>query len=230
MFSHTSSTFKTRIALTAGLLFIGANAMSTEQPKYSVVYQDGDVEYRQYEPYLVAETAVEQAGNYKSAGNEGFRRLFGYITGSNKVGAEVAMTAPVAQTSAGQKIAMTAPVQRDGTDAGSRVAFMLPSQYTMETAPVPTDPRVRIRQVPGRLMAVVRYSGRWTAKNFEAKKQLLRSELAGQEVVPVSAIQSALYDPPYTPPFMRRNEVMVEVNRLPDAAQEPSSQQIAAYQ
>ena len=218
-----------RIVIAAGLMSIGvSNAMATEEARYEVIEKAGDFEVRDYASHILAETVVE--GNLEDAGSTAFNKLFRYISGANRSRDKVAMTAPVSQQPAGEKIAMTAPVQRDGTDAGSRVAFMLPSQYTMETAPVPTDPRVRIRQVPGRLMAVVRYSGRWTAKNFEAKKQLLRSELAGQEVVPVSAIQSALYDPPYTPPFMRRNEVMVEVNRLPDAAQEPSSQQIAAYQ
>ncbi len=205
--------------------------MSTEQPTYSVMYKADNVEYRQYQPYLVAETVVDQTADYQAGGNEGFRRLFRYITGGNQSGSKVAMTVPVAQTSAsaGEKIAMTAPVQSDFSAAGWRVAFMLPSKYTLETAPVPTDSRVTIRQVPGKLMAVVRYSGRWTASNFDKRRAQLESALDEQEVGVAGKVQSALYDPPYKLPFLRRNEVMVEVTALPAEAVEPSSQQLAAY-
>lgn len=220
----------TRAALLAGLLFTGESAMSLEQPTYDVVYRDGDIEYRQYESYLVSETIIENAGDYKAAGNEGFRRLFRYITGSNSGQTKIAMTAPVAQTPASEKIAMTVPVQQANSAEGWRVAFMLPTRYTLETAPRPTDPRVRIRQVPGRLMAVLRYSGRWTERNFVVKKTTLLDTLESESVMPVGEIQSAMYDPPYMPPFMRRNEVMIEVNLLPaTATATAAASQAAAY-
>jgi hypothetical protein len=203
--------------------------MSTEQPDYTVLFSDGDVEYRQYDPYLVAETVIEQVGDYKAAGNEGFRRLFRYITGNNQSQSKVAMTVPVAQDATGENIAMTKPVQSDASPDGWRVAFMLPSKYTLETAPVPTDPRVNIREVPGRLMAVVTYSGRWTERNFEKRKAQLEAALSANETVAVGKVQSAVYDPPYMPPFMRRNEVMVQVKQLPASADEASLQRVAAY-
>jgi len=217
-----------RAVMLAALLITGENAMSLEQPDYTVLYKDGDIEYRQYEPYLVSETVIQNTDDYNDAGNEGFRRLFRYITGSNEGQAEIAMTAPVAQTPRSEKIAMTAPVQQGESAEGWRVAFMLPTEYTLDTAPVPTDERVQIKAMPGRLMAVLRYSGRWTESNFSNKQSALRDAIDGESIDRIGEFQSALYNPPYTPPFMRRNEVMVEVNRVPAAAQE-SAEQLAAY-
>lgn len=212
---HTS---KSTLSLAALLAFLGAgeNAMSLEQPSYTVVYQDGDVEYRRYEPYVVSETIVRDAEDFKGAGNEGFRRLFDYISGANRSRAKIAMTAPVERTPINEKIAMTAPVQQMNSADGWRVTFMLPSEFSLETAPVPTDDRVQIKQIPGRLMAVLRYSGRWTEKNFAEKLSSLQQALERDSIKPRGEFQSAAYDPPFMPPFMRRNEVMVEVDQLPD--------------
>lgn len=229
MSKQNTSSFIVRILVFAGVLIAGENAMSLEQPDYTVLYKDGDIEYRQYEPYLVAATVIENSGTRNNAGNEGFRRLFNYITGSNQRQAEIAMTAPVAQGPSSEKIAMTAPVQRSSSTQGYSVAFMLPTKYTLETAPVPTDERVQIKAIPGRLMAVLRYSGRWTESNYAKKQGALRDALDAESINRVGEFQSALYDPPYTPPFMRRNEVMVEVNQLPAAAAQEAGEQLAAY-
>jgi len=202
----------------ASLVYIGVSFMSLEQPNYSVVFKDGNIEYRQYEPYLVSETVIEQADSYKDAGNEGFRRLFRYITGGNTGNNKIAMTVPVAQTASSEKIAMTAPVQQTESAEGWRVAFMLPSDYTLETAPKPTDNRVTIREVPGRLTAVFRYSGRWTERNYAKSQAALLAALSKESITPTGEVQSALYNAPYTPPFLRRNEVLVEIDRLPAAA------------
>ena len=203
--------------------------MSLETPDYTVLYKDGGIEYRQYEPYLVSETVIENTGDYNDAGNEGFRRLFRYISGGNERQAKIAMTAPVAQTPSSEKIAMTVPVQQIESAEGWRVAFMMPIEYTLETAPVPTDERVQIRAMPGRLMAVLRYSGRWTEKNFSNKQEELQDAIDGESIDRIGEFQSALYNPPYTPPFLRRNEVMVEINRLPTAAEQIAEQQAAAF-
>jgi len=204
--------------------------MSLEQPDYSVVHRDGDIEYRQYEPYLVSETVIENVADYKVAGNEGFRRLFRYIAGGNQSSAKIAMTAPVSQAPTSEKIAMTVPVQQTGSAAGGwRVAFMLPTRYTLETAPVPTDPRIRLREVPGRIMAVLRYSGRWTERNFSTKRSELMAALEAESVLPLGDIQTALYDPPYKPPFLRRNEVQVEVDRVPAVTSAAMARPAQAY-
>jgi len=196
--------------------------MSLEKPGYTVLHTDGDIEYRQYEPYLVAETVVRTDRGYSDAGNEGFRRLFNYISGGNTSQSKIDMTAPVERVPNSEKIDMTAPVERTETAAGWSVTFMLPSQYTMATAPVPTDTRVRIREVPGRLMAVLTYSGRWTDKNLAKRTEQLLTAVAAQSLAPRSAVISAAYDPPFMPPFFRRNEVMVEVDGLPASARPES--------
>ena len=193
--------------------------MSLEQPEYTVLYRDGAIEYRQYQPYLVAETVVANPADYGDAGNEGFRRLFQYISGANSGRTSIDMTAPVARKPSSEKIDMTAPVQRIEAADGWKVSFMLPTSYTLETAPIPTDGRVRIAEVPGRLMAVVRYSGRWTERNLLARTDELRAAVAAAKVDAIGDFESAAYDPPYMLPFMRRNEVMVEVNRLPASAE-----------
>lgn len=192
--------------------------MSLEQPDYSVVYKDGDIEYRQYEPYLVSETVINDAASYEAAGSEGFRRLFRYISGGNESQSKISMTVPVQQTPSSEKIEMTVPVQQVNSADGWRVTFMLPAKYTMETAPKPQDLRVRVREVPGRLVAALRYSGRWTSNNFDKRKRVLLASMEAASVEPVGELQSAMYSAPFIPPFLRRNEVMVEVDRLPAAA------------
>jgi len=213
-------------ALAALVLVAGGNAMAIETPQYTVEFTDGDVEYRRYQSYLVAETLIEDVSGFKAAGNEGFRRLFRYITGANDGGESISMTAPVARSAKdGAKIAMTAPVQRAADPGGELVSFMLPSKYTMATAPQPTDPRVQVREVPERLVAVVRYRGRWSDSNYQENRKVLLASVDAAGVTPEGVVESALYDPPYTPPFMRRNEVMVEVSRLPAAV---SDEQVVA--
>jgi hypothetical protein len=204
------------VLVLAAVAYAVFSVLSLEKPGYRVVYKSGDIEYRQYEPYLVSETLIEGARDYKAAGNEGFRRLFRYISGANTAQTKISMTVPVAQTESSQKIAMTAPVQQTEAAQGWRVAFMLPTEYTLETAPQPTDERVRVRAIPGRLTAVLRYSGRWTEANYAEKRAALLQALAQAAVTPVGEVQSAQYAPPSTPPFLRRNEVLVEVDRLPE--------------
>jgi hypothetical protein len=199
------------------LLLTGETAMSYEEPDYTVVYRDGDLEYRQYEPYLVSETVIDTARDADAASKEGFRRLFRYITGANKSQSKIAMTTPVSQ-SASEKISMTVPVQQAAAENGWRVSFALPADYTMETAPQPADPRVYVREVPGRLMAVKRFAGRWTESNYTENERELERLLAEQDLALVGEIERAAYNAPFSLPFFRRNEVMVAVNRLPESA------------
>ena len=116
-------------------------AQALEKPEYSVLYEDGKFEYRLYQPYIVAETEMVGMDDSSDAANEGFRRLFDYISGANSAESKVAMTAPVQQSriDSSEKIAMTAPVQQFETETGWRVGFMLPGKYSMENAPVPSD-------------------------------------------------------------------------------------------
>ncbi|MFD2113539.1 SOUL family heme-binding protein [Thiorhodococcus fuscus] len=190
--------------------------MAVEEPNYTLVQSDPDFELRRYAPYLVAETRV--TGDFDSVGNQAFRILAGYIFGDNRSQTKLEMTAPVTQTTAegtGERLEMTAPViQRsdgDGTSGTYVLSFVMPAGYRLDTLPVPTDPRVTLREEPSRLMAVRRYSGRWTRSNYlEQESRLLRGiRQAGLQ--PIGTPRYARYNPPFTPWFLRRNEVMVEV-------------------
>ena len=201
------------------LCCITLNTMALEKPDYEILYEDGSIEYRLYEPYLVAQTEVSMDDNYNSASNEGFRRLFKYITGSNTSEVDIAMTAPVQMSmdGSGQKIDMTAPVQQIENKNFLQVAFMLPSKFDVKNAPIPTDERVTIKQIPARIMAVIRYSGRWTEKNRSKYEYRLRENLELHAITAISQTETAAYNPPFTPPFMRRNEIMLEVERYPNS-------------
>jgi len=208
-------------ALAASFLASPEVAMAIEQPEYTVVRQDGPFELRRYAPYLLAETEVES--EFMQAGNVAFGRLFRYISGDNTARAEIAMTAPVEQAKRGEKIAMTAPVEQARAGGVYRVAFVVPRKYTRETVPQPTDPRVRIREVPARSIAVWRYSGRWTEENFRGHERELRAKLTalGLKPEPGDSAIIARYDAPFMPWFMRRNEVLVPVTE-PAASARPA--------
>ncbi len=189
--------------------------MAIEIPEYRVIEQEGSFELRAYSSYLIAETEVE--AGFMNAGNIAFGRLFRYISGANTAQAEIAMTAPVEQSSQGEKIAMTAPVEQAKADGVYRVGFVVPRKYNRDTVPNPTDPRVSIREVPARTVAVWRYSGRWTEENFrEHEKDLRRAVQArGLQAVAGDSAIIARYDAPFIPWFMRRNEVLIPLEKKP---------------
>lgn len=189
----------------------------TEQQQYELVKRYPAFELRRYPPHVVAEVAVR--GTFEGAGNRAFRVLFGYISGQNESARSVAMTAPVVQEVAGsERVAMTAPVVQTETAEGEfLIAFVLPATLTVETAPVPSDPRVHIRAVPERLAAAVRFSGRWAESAFRGHLADLESEIALAGLLPVGRPRFARFDPPFKPWFLRRNEVVLDVRR-PDGA------------
>ncbi len=189
----------------------------TEQQPYDVVEQHDGFEVRRYPAHLLAEVEVE--GSFEDAGNRAFRSLFRYITGHNTSQQSVVMTAPVLQEAASEKIAMTAPVvQAESAGGGYVVAFVLPASMTLETAPVPADPQVRVREVPERLAAAVRYSGRWTRGSYERHLADLRDAVVAAGLVAIGAPRLARFDPPYMPWFLRRNEVVQDVVRAQGAS------------
>ena len=186
------------------------DAMAVEKPKYQVVAKRSAFEVREYEPYLVAETEVE--GNRQGAGNTGFRRLAGYIFGKNGGSRKIAMTAPVAQAPAGKKIAMTAPVSEVPAGEGRFVIqFMMPSQYGLKDLPEPLDESIRFRQVPGRRVAAIRYSGTWSESRYQEHLVKLRSAMVREGLQAAGEPVWARYDPPFKPWFLRTNEILIEV-------------------
>ena len=185
-----------------------ATAMAIEEPRFKVLEQQGSFELREYPTYVVAETRVE--AGFATAGNVAFQRLFGYISGKNVAQQKIAMTAPVTQ-SGGEKIAMTAPVSQVADGDAYRVAFTLPATYSLQTAPKPLDPTVQIRELPAQVVACWRYTGRWTESNYRDNEKLLLEQIAKRGLVIRGEPVLARYNPPFTPWFMRRNEVLIPV-------------------
>jgi len=183
-----------------------------EEPSFLVVERVGAVEVRQYGPRIAAETQV--SGDELDARSAGFRRLAGYIFGGNRSRTKVAMTAPVAQGKEKESIAMTAPVAQAQDASGQwTIRFFMPAKYTMETLPAPLDPAVRMVEVPGETLAVLRFAGSTAPDAVEAKQRGLLQALQGSAWQPAGTPVAWFYDPPWTLPPFRRNEVAVEVAR-----------------
>ena len=199
------------ILLQSGCSLMGIR--STEEPNYSVLQNENRFEVREYESLVIAETLVD--ASFADAGNIAFKRLFGYISGDNEAASEISMTAPVMaldeNRSGAEKISMTAPVTGQETAQGWRFAFVLPSNYTLATAPIPGNPRVSLRQVPARTVAVVRYTGSWNETAYEENLELLQNWMRQNQLDEDSLPRVAGYDPPWTLPFLRRNEVMIDI-------------------
>ena len=166
-----------------------------EKAEYTVVRAIGSVEIREYPTLIVARVEGHRDG--------AFNILFKFITGNNRQRAEVAMTAPVISES----IEMTAPVLSEAES----MSFVMPKKFKLDTVPEPLDERVKIVEVPGRYLGVLRFSGRWNGSIFERRSGELLEVLEGAGMKTRGSVFSMLYNPPYTPWFMRRNEVAVEV-------------------
>ncbi|MFC4405749.1 SOUL family heme-binding protein [Haloarchaeobius iranensis] len=203
----------TKTALAGGALALGAwvawgsySSRSAEEVPYERVREIDGVELRRYPRTVLVETT---ASDQRTA----FRRLFRYISGENERQDEVSMTAPVrSDGSDGESVSMTAPVRSDDADgSGTRMAFYLPAEYGPESAPVPTESTVRLVVEPPKTVAVVGfswYAPGWRVERLEAQ---LLSTLDGAGIEPTAEPSLLRYDDPWTPPFMRRNEVAVEV-------------------
>ncbi len=197
-------------ALAIALATAIPTAQAIEEPAYTVERQYDSFELRTYAPMLVAEVTV--AGPAEEAGNQGFRILAGYIFGKNKGEREIAMTAPVTQTPEPTQIAMTAPVTQAATaDSGYTVQFTMPAAFTLATLPEPLDTRIRLKEMPGRRYAVIRYSGFWSDANYNTHLEKLQRATDAAGVVTHGAPLYARYDPPWMPWFLRRNEIWLQV-------------------
>ncbi|MGM0584599.1 MAG: SOUL family heme-binding protein [Pseudomonadota bacterium] len=182
-------------------------AEDVETPDYEVVARLGeDIEIRRYGPRVAAETVAEGASS-------AFRRLFDYISGANEGGGEIAMTAPVEEAQ-GAEIAMTAPVETAQAEGeGVRLRFFLPAKYDMESAPDPTDARVRLVAYAPRTEAALRYSGLPLESRARTREGRLREAVAASEWEAAGPAARYYYDPPWRLPWSRRNEVAMPVER-----------------
>jgi hypothetical protein len=184
-------------------------SITTEKVQYTVLTKSNNFELRDYPPHLVAETVVD--GTLEEAGNKAFNRLFSYISGKNRSQNKIAMTAPVSQKAAAEKIAMTAPVGQQRAAAGWTVSFAMPASYALETLPLPEDTDVKLRQIPAQHMAAVQYSGTWSERRYLEYKQELESWIQKSGFRINGEPVWARYNPPFTPWFLRRNEILIPV-------------------
>lgn len=168
--------------------------MAQEQP-YELIEHWGSVEIRRYPEHTVAEVVVD--GDFDDAGNRGFRPLFSYIQG---------------------RIAMTAPVVQELGEDGHHVAFVMPSGRGPDTLPAPTDTRVRLRVIPGHVAAALRFSGRGNLRDLDDRGRQLLSALRESPWQPVGSVRLSRFNAPFVPPFLRHNEVVVDVVERPTAA------------
>lgn len=212
--------------------------MPTDKPRYEVLARAGAIEVRRYAPIIVAETFV--AGELRPAGSEGYRRLLSYISGYNRARREIdcpgrllkaetgdrpaapfpatgfAGTAPAPlRTGSGKSIPMTAPMGQRPEGAGYWVSFVMPSTLSLVTLPQPSHPQIRLREITARTVAAIRFRGWWrpatVARNRRALEQWLRHTAVAAAGEPVYA----RYNPPYVPPFLRRNEILMPLVAWP---------------
>jgi hypothetical protein len=187
--------------------------LGTEQPKYRVIETlGGGVEVREYGERIAAEVTVD-ADTSDEARSEGFNILAGYIFGKNQNSQSIAMTSPVEINSKGRSIAMTSPVEVNSRDGLMTMRFFMPAAYSMSALPQPTDPRVKLVEMPRLTVAALRYSASTTDANAKVKTVALLDRLKTSQWKVVGPSKAFFYNPPWTIPFLRRNEVMVEVAR-----------------
>jgi len=181
----------------------------TEQQPFDLLTRFPGFEVRRYPAHLVAE--VEVHSSFADAGNQAFGVLVAFISGRNNTRGQVAMTAPVVQAST--KIAMTSPVvQGSGVESGRHVvAFVMPAQFSLETLPTPSDPRITVREIPTQVAAARTFTGRWTERICQLQLAELSTAVvqAGLEIN--GPPRFARFDPPWTPWFLRHNEVVLPV-------------------
>jgi hypothetical protein len=193
----------------AGCSVVGIRS-GTEEPAYKLITVTNGLQIRQYAPRLAASVTVQ--GDEIAARSQGFRKIASFIFGANVSKSSIAMTAPVAQQSDPAKIAMTAPVAQNQTATGGwTITFFMPAKYTEATLPKPTDPSIEIVQVPSQTYAVYQYSGIPGRDATEAAHAALMGKIQATNYAATGEITDWFYDPPWTIPFLRRNEAAVPV-------------------
>jgi len=187
--------------------------MAIEEPKFTLLEKEQSFEIRQYEPKLIAEVLVD--GDMSEASSKGFKLIADYIFGNNTTQSgkseKISMTAPVAVKLSTEKISMTAPVGLQKSNNRWRVYFVMPSQYTLQTLPKPNNPQVSIKLISAQKFAVVRFSGLVDEEKMNMKLAELNQWIKRKNFKTLSNPELARYNPPWTLPFLRRNELLVEV-------------------
>ncbi|MEO1532616.1 MAG: heme-binding protein [Pseudomonadota bacterium] len=211
MYNRIARTRAIRPVLSAALLLMAGacsvfGGAAAPEPAYITVRADEAFEIRDYGQLVVVKTSMGVGDN------DAFGRLFDYISGENQGAREIAMTAPVLATSQSTEIAMTAPVLQLDGDETPQMAFILTDEFTPETAPLPTNPDVTLGTMPARRVAVITYNGSWRDGSATAETEL-RTWMAAEGLEPTGPASVAGYNPPWTLPAFRRNEVQIPIAR-----------------
>ena len=194
-------------------IFITNQLMATEEPKFTVLLQEGSLEIREYEPRIIAH--VKTTGDFDDASSKGFKMLADFIFGNNTINntsKKISMTAPVSASLSSKKISMTAPVLAENNNNEWSIAFVMPKEFTIETLPVPNNQNIRITALPKEKFAVIVFSGLVRESSYDKKVNLLNEFIKKKKLIPLSTIQIARYNPPWTLPFFRRNELLIKIN------------------
>lgn len=196
------------VVLVFGAAMIGPIMSNVEVPAYKILKKEQNIEIRQYPPLIIAE--VKTAGSRQDSIGNGFRILADFIFGNNEGEKQLSMNGPITQQE-GIKIAMTAPVQQEQTDTEWAISFIMPSKFSIDTIPNPINDRIKIIQIPSKRYAVITFSGRSTEANLTKHTNELEIYMNGSSYSKVGNAKYAFYNPPWTLPFLRRNEVQFEI-------------------
>ena len=205
----------TMITSIIALIFIvgvlaGPVMSNVEKPDYKVIQSEQNIEIRQYEPMIIAEVEVD--GKREDAIRDGFRLIADYIFGNNTVEQNISMTAPVQQKE-NQKIAMTSPVQQQLAGKSWQISFVMPSKYNMDSLPVPNNNRVRLKEILTKKFVVIEFSGSNSNENVIEHENQLMNFIEANQINIIGSPKYAFYNAPWTLPFLRRNEVMIEIKQ-----------------
>jgi pentatricopeptide repeat protein len=200
------------IFVTFLLFLISLTVMAIEEPEFISIEKKDTFEIREYQPKLIAQVLV--TGTFDNASSKGFRLLADFIFGNNKTNEgskKIDMTAPVVTRDASEKIEMTAPVISEENERGWYISFNMPKQYSKDSLPVPNNPEVKIIDVPAEKFAVITFSGLVRERKYAEMLSLLNEEMRKRNLEPKGSVTLARYNPPWTLPFLRRNELMIRI-------------------
>lgn len=191
---------------------INFRVMATEEPEFTLISQENAIEVREYKPKIIARVEVE--GDFDDASSKGFKLLADYIFGNNLLNGEsqkISMTAPVEMTPLAEDIVMTSAIMKGEANHKWQVNFVMPKEYTLDTLPRPNNEQVKIIEIPKEKYAVIVFSGLVRDSSYTEKAQLLNDFIMTNNMTQLEAIKIARYNPPWTLPFFRRNELMVKI-------------------
>lgn len=205
-----------RLLLLACLLFINNffnTAMATEEPEFNLISEEGEFQIREYDPKIIAQVEVE--GDFDEASSKGFKLLADYIFGNNLLDGgskKISMTTPVEMSPMAENLLMTSSILDDQVNNKWSINFVMPQEYSLDTLPKPNNFQVNIIEVPKEKYAVIVFSGLVRESSYAEKAELLSNYLVENGLKQQGAIKIARYNPPWTLPFFRRNELMVRID------------------